>query len=155
MYEQLHPSLWRYVHRMVGDEDTADDVVQESFVRLLKRPDLTGDDARLWVFTVATNLVRDHGRTVSRRRKLLEKNPIERPEGVHAQERLERTESVARVRAALDQLSERDQQLLLMREEGFRYHEIAEVVGVAPTSIGTLISRAVTRFTEVYTPVEG
>lgn len=140
---------------MVGDEDAADDVVQESFVRLLKRPELTGDDARLWVFTVATNLVRDRGRTVSRRRRLLEENPIERPETVHAHERLERDERVTRVRAALDQLSERDQQLLLMREEGFKYHEMAEAVGVAPSSIGTLISRAVTRFTEVYSPLEG
>jgi RNA polymerase sigma factor (sigma-70 family) len=62
---------------------------------------------------------------------------------------------VTAVRAALQQLSERDRQLLMMREEGFRYQEIAEAVGVSPTSVGTLIARAVKRFAEVYSPPEG
>ena len=39
-----------------------------------------------------------------------------------------------------------------MREEGFRYQEIADAVGVAPGSVGTLIARAVKRFTEAYQP---
>jgi DNA-directed RNA polymerase specialized sigma24 family protein len=37
-----------------------------------------------------------------------------------------------------------------MREEGFKYEEIANVVGVAPASVGTLIARALRRFVEVY-----
>lgn len=155
LHERLRPSLARYVARMVGDPDAAEDIVQESFVRLLRRPDLDGEDARLWLFTVATNLVRDRGRTAARRRRLLEASPIEPPAAGSADQRLEREEKVAAVRAALDRLPARDRQLLLMREEGFRYHEIAHVVGVAPGSVGTLIARAVKRFTEVYTPVHG
>jgi DNA-directed RNA polymerase specialized sigma24 family protein len=50
------------------------------------------------------------------------------------------------VREVLDRLPDRDRQLLLMREEGFRYDEIAKVVGVAPASVGTLIARALKRF---------
>ena len=50
----------------------------------------------------------------------------------------------------LDKLSPRDQQLLLMREEGFKYEEIAAVIGVAPASVGTLIARALRRFAELY-----
>ena len=150
LYERLQPSLWRYVHRLIGDRDAADDVVQEAFVRLLSRPDLDADAARLWVFTVATNLVRDRGRTVARRQKLLKAvqvapQPLRPPD-----DRVEREEQVRRVRAALDRLTERDRQLLLMREEGFRYQEIAEAVGVAPGSVGTLIARAVKRFTGIY-----
>jgi DNA-directed RNA polymerase specialized sigma24 family protein len=37
-----------------------------------------------------------------------------------------------------------------MREEGFKYEEIAAVIGVAPASVGTLIARALRRFMEVY-----
>jgi RNA polymerase sigma-70 factor (ECF subfamily) len=152
LYERLHPSLWRYVNRLVGDADVADDVAQEAFVRLLARPDLTGDAARLWLFTVATNLVRDRGRTASRRNRLLAAVPVgPEPETTPA-EAVEREEQVRAVRAALQQLPERDRQLLMMREEGFRYHEIAEAVGVAPGSIGTLIARAARRFTEIYAP---
>lgn len=152
LYEALQPSLWRYVDRLVGDGDTADDVVQEAFVRLLSRPDLDEDAARLWLFTVATNLVRDRGRTSVRRQRLLKGMPVHaepvRPPDVV----VERGETIQSVRRALAVLPERDRQLLLMREEGFRYHEMAEAVGVAPGSVGTLIARAVKRFTEIYRP---
>jgi RNA polymerase sigma-70 factor (ECF subfamily) len=40
--------------------------------------------------------------------------------------------------------------ILLMREEGFRYEEIARAVGVAPGSVGTLLARATRRFVQVY-----
>jgi len=40
---------------------------------------------------------------------------------------------------------------LLLRQEGFSYKEIAQVVNVAPTSVGTLLARALERFASVYT----
>ena len=84
---------------------------------------------------------------------LAAKNALPDADKPIADRKLEREERVAVVRAALEQLAERDQQLLLMREEGFSYQEIAEAVGVAPGSVGTLIARAVRRFTEVYKPI--
>jgi RNA polymerase sigma-70 factor, ECF subfamily len=54
------------------------------------------------------------------------------------------------VRAALEEVPERDRTLLLMREEGFKYDEIARIVGVAPGSVGTLLARALNRFADVY-----
>jgi RNA polymerase sigma-70 factor, ECF subfamily len=50
------------------------------------------------------------------------------------------------VRTVLERIPERDRQLLLMREEGFKYDEIARVIGVAPASVGTLIARALRKF---------
>lgn len=155
LYERLRPSLWRYVHRLVGDADAADDIAQEAFVRLLDRPDLRGDSARLWLFTVATNLVRDRGRTATRRKRLLSATPFVPEASPPASERAERAERIAAVRDALRELPERDRHLLLMREEGFSYREIAAVIGVAPGSVGTLIARAIRRFTLVYRPAEG
>lgn len=150
LYERLQPSLLRYLERLTGDPDIAQDVSQEAFLRLLRRADLDGDDARLWIFTVATNLVRDHGRTVVRRQRLLVARPVV-PSGPPAPDaEAERSERVHRVREALGQLSERDRQLLMMREEGFRYQEMAEAVGVAPGSVGTLIARALKKFEAVY-----
>lgn len=150
LYERLYPSLLRYVDRLVGDRDVAEDLAQEVCIRLLRRPDLGGDDARLWSFTVATNLVRDRGRTVSRRQRLLSAVPFAPAELPNPERQLERSEEITTVRAALDRLPERERQMLLMREEGFRYSEIAQVVGVAPGSVGTLIARALKRFVEVY-----
>lgn len=150
LYESLQPSLLRYLERLTGDGDIAQDVAQEAFLRLLRRTDLDPENARLWIFTVATNLVRDHGRAVVRRKRLLVATPV-LPSGPPAPDlELERRERVMRVRAALDLLSERDRQLLLMREEGFRYQEMAKAVGVAPGSVGTLIARALKKFEAVY-----
>jgi RNA polymerase sigma-70 factor, ECF subfamily len=154
LFRRLYPSLFRYLHRMTGDADAADDIAQESFVRLLGRA-MPEDEARLWLFTVATNLFRDGARTSKRRERLLAVRPWAPAALPRPDETLERTLTIGRVRQALDQLSERDRQMLIMREEGFRYDEIAQVAGVAPGSVGTLLARAARRFVAVYDAQEG
>jgi RNA polymerase sigma-70 factor, ECF subfamily len=153
LFERLYPSLVRYLNRLTGDPDVAEDIAQEAFVRLLKQS-LSEAEVRPWLFTVAMNLVRDRARRVDRRRRLLGGaprmvSPLPAPD-----DGLERSEEIEGVRRALDQLPPRDRQLLLMREEGFKYDEIARVVGVAPASVGTLIARALKRFVEAYQPRE-
>ena len=149
LFQQLYPSLFRYLHRLTGDSDVADDIAQEAFVRLLKQS-LPEAEVRPWLFTVAMNLVRDHARKIERRQRLLTTAPVMVSSFASPDEGVERGEQVQAVRLVLDQLSERDQQLLLMREEGFKYEEIAQVIGVAPASVGTLIARALRRFTDLY-----
>ncbi len=143
--------LFRYVNRLLGDADVAADVVQESFVRLLRHP-MPDVEVRRWLFTVATNLVRDHARMETRRQRLL----VERyspPRGDPGPEEMtSRAERVDAVRGALSQLAPRDREMLLMRQEGFRYAEIAEAVGVAPGSVGTLLARALRRFSDALEP---
>ena len=63
---------------------------------------------------------------------------------------MEREDGIRRVRAALERLAPRDREVLLLRQEGFSYKEIAQVVNVAPTSVGTLLARALDRFVSVY-----
>jgi RNA polymerase sigma-70 factor, ECF subfamily len=149
LFQQLYPSLFRYLHRLTGDADIADDIAQEAFVRLLKQ-NLPEAEVRPWLFTVAMNLVRDHARKVERRNRLLTTAPVLVSTSALPDEDVEHSEAVSSVRVVLDQLSPRDQQLLLMREEGFKYEEIARVIGVAPASVGTLIARALRRFAELY-----
>ena len=151
LYGELQPPLLRYLTRLTNDPDVAEDVAQEAFMRLLQRPDLSDEAARLWLFTVATNLVRDRGRASSRHQRILASGPVPVPSGEPLpDEATERAEKVARVRAALDRLSERERQILLMREEGFRYEEIARAIDVAASSVGTLIARALKRFSSAY-----
>lgn len=149
LFRDVYPSLFRYLHRLTGDNDAAEDIAQESFVRLLGRT-LPENEARLWLFTVATNLFRDSARTSRRRERLLSATPWKPAQLPAPDESLERERRVASVRKALDQLPARDRQMLLMREEGFRYDEIARVAAVAPGSVGTLLARATRRFLAVY-----
>jgi RNA polymerase sigma-70 factor (ECF subfamily) len=149
LFHRLYPQLFRYVHRLTGSEDAADDIAQESFVRLLGRP-LAEDDARRWLFTVATNLVRDGARKASNHQRLLALVPMGPERGPLPDEALERREAVESVRAALAEIPERDRTILLLRQEGFRYEEIARAVNVAPGSVGTLLARATRRFVDAY-----
>ncbi|CAN5661549.1 N/A [soil metagenome] len=149
VFESLYPSLFRYLHRLTGDQDIAEDIAQEAFVRLLRQP-LPDDEVRPWVFTVAMNLVRDYARKNERRQRLLQGAPELVTRTPLPDEDVERADRIASVRAVLDRLSERDRQLLLMREEGFKYDEIAAVIDVAPSSVGTLIARALRKFVTEY-----
>lgn len=149
LFDDVYPGLYRYCVRLTSDRDLAEDAVQEAFVRLLDRG-VRGEHRALrsWLFKVATHVIRDRARVRSNRIRLLEENPIEPDPTPSPEVSLEREERVKQVREALATLDERDRTLLLMREEGFRYRELAEASGVQATSVGTLLARARTRFAE-------
>jgi RNA polymerase sigma-70 factor (ECF subfamily) len=149
LFDRLYPALFRYLRRLTGDADAAEDAAQEAFVRLTQQS-LPEDEVRPWLFTVATNLVRDRARKADRHRRLQPHVP--RAQGPDAPDvSTARKERIAMVRRALEELSERDRTMLLMREEGFKYAEIATAVDVAPGSVGTLLARAARRFEKTYT----
>jgi RNA polymerase sigma-70 factor, ECF subfamily len=153
IFAAQYPALLRYLVRLTGDADAAEDAAQEAFVRLLRQQRIPESEVRPWLYTVATNLVRDAGRKAVRRRRILAASPRAREQPAAAETDMERAEAVAVVQAALARIPARDRQILLMREEGFRYDEIGRAAGVAASSVGTLIARALKRFAEAYAAV--
>ncbi len=152
-FEELYPGLFRYCHRLTGDPDLAEDVVQEAFVRLYdRRVEGTDEGLRAWLFRTATHLVRDRYRVSENRRRLLEAHPVRPGDPEPPDEAVQRKEEVAHVREALDHLSEREHEMLLMRHAGFSYREIADAAEVSPSSVGTLLARAERNFVTVYSP---
>ncbi len=150
LFDEVYPPLFRYCHRLTGDPDHADDLAQEAFFRLLDRgPRGPAHGLRVWMFKVATNLIRDAARQADTRRRIMAgsapPDPVPGPDAG-----LERDEKIRGVRAALDRLPPRDREVLLLRQEGFSYKEIARVVNVSPTSVGTLLARALQRFESAY-----
>jgi RNA polymerase sigma-70 factor (ECF subfamily) len=146
---QWHRELLRYVHRLTGDPDMAEDIVQEAMLRYLRTDmDQPMAHARAWLYRVATNLVRDH----ARRRDMMRRRPIpiDADDPRTPEQDMERTETVAQVRAALERLSARDRELLMLRESGFRHKEIAEIVDVSASSVSVLVFRALQRFRAAY-----
>ncbi len=149
LFHRVYPSLFRYAYRLTGDADVAEDAAQESFVRLLENA-VPEERVERWLFTVTTNFVRQRGNSVARRSRLLAAWAPTPDAPPAPDESAERNEKVARVRAALASLSERDRQMLLMRQEGFSYAEIAAAAGLNPASVGTMLVRALERFAAVY-----
>ena len=137
--------LYQYAARYTGDADLAEDVVQDTFVRLGARPPRDATQVRAWLFRVATTVAIDALRSARRRLRLLDQRrgdvPVPQPAGDPAAE-VERAEVRRRVRAALADLGERERAVLLMREAGFAHREIADAVGTTTGSVGTMIARA-------------
>jgi RNA polymerase sigma factor (sigma-70 family) len=143
LFSDVYPGLQRYCARLTADADAAEDVAQEAFVRLLDRK-VTGDlpGLRAWLFKVATHLIRDRVKVRDNRVRLLAENPVGPDPVEMPDEAWDRSERVARVRRALEDLDERDRTLLLLREEGFSYRELAKAIDVQASSVGTLLARA-------------
>ena len=155
LFDEHAPRLRRYLGRLSGDPELAADIVQELFIRLYQRGSLP-DTPAPWMISVAMNLFRNAATKKSRRLRLL--TPA-RAEEAHAGEgrspdhALLAEESRQRVREALATLSDREQRLLLLREEGYSYRELAQALGLSEASVGTLLARArsalKTRYEEV------
>ena len=107
---------------------------------------------RPWLFAVALNLARDDGRRTTRQGRRLEVLAAEQQGAAApaADEDMERRERETPVRAALDRLSEKDREALLLKAEGFSYEEIAAALGLAPGAIGTTLARARRRLVDAY-----
>lgn len=147
LWHEHHAALHRYLVRLTGDEDVADDAAQEAFARLVAKPPRAGN-TRAWLFTVATNLVRGWANRRKRRLRLLDGAQARAPAADPPRDPAAAAEAAqlrAAVRRALDALPEKERTILLMREEGFAHREIAEAIGTTTGSVGTLIARALDR----------
>ena len=138
------PALQRLAWRMLGDEQEAQDVVQESCLRLWR---VAGEwrpgEARIstWLHTVAMNLSRDRLR---RRRETYPVESFEWLAGEDSPEQdMERDRRSARVQQALTQLPERQREALILSHfEGYSQSEAATVMGVSVEALESLLSRA-------------
>ena len=108
------------------------------------------DRPHVWLVTVALNLFRNTRSTTSRRRRLLALWTEAAEPADSAGQASVAGETSATVRKALDRLAPREQELLLLRAEGYSYREMAEALELNEASVGTLLARAKRAFRLVY-----
>src|SRR5580765_6419950 len=148
VYRNTYPALVRFLYRKVWDAERAEVLAQEAFARaLVHRPENT----RGWLFVVAANMARDEARRAAREKRHLTLLQSE-PDAVHSapEEEIDADTRRTRVRAALDQLTPRDREALLLWDSGLSYDEIAAQTGLARGAIGTTLARARRRLVEAY-----
>lgn len=153
LFYRHYDRVYGLLFRLVGNRGEAEDLTQEVFLKLYQE---TFDRHRqhnvsAWLYRVATNegynAVRGRQRRWQRNVSLL---PDATDEPSDPASTVAQRETSARVRATLARLKRRDVQLLLLRQMDFTYAELAEVCGVAPGSVGTLLRRAADAFREAY-----
>jgi RNA polymerase sigma-70 factor (ECF subfamily) len=151
LFREFHQPLVRYLTRRLGDRDWAEEIAQETFLRAARQKEITNE--RSWLFAVATNMVRDEARKDARRRRhleLLAQEERDRQDTVPQVVAMENAENAAIARRALEALTERDREALLMREEGLDYNEIAAALELSVASVGTTLARARKRLVEAF-----
>lgn len=140
-YELTARPLWAFLARSTGDGGLADDLLQETYYRLLRaRASFESDDHRRhYLFRIATNLVRDH-----HRRPRIEQAGVDVgfAEDPHARQG-EQTAVRLDVSRALRTLKPRERSLLwLAYAQGWSHQEIAAALGLRRASLKCLLHRA-------------
>jgi RNA polymerase sigma-70 factor (ECF subfamily) len=144
LFEAHGGAVYRFAMVLGGHHQDAEDVLQESFLKLLRHLDAGGDttNVRGWLFTVAAHAVRDRQRRRARWIPWLPAHDGRVPPRVLPDE----DGRLKRARAALHRLPERDRLLLALRAQGLSYRDIAAASGIRPASVGRLLARAVGRW---------
>ena len=138
LFERHHVAIYRYLLRMTGSRETAEELTQDVFVRVLKGLEQyqERDRERAWLFRIARNLRCDLARRWHRQ------PPSASLEDVEALEpqRQELQLSLARALAAL---AEDDREAFVLGEiGGFSYEEIGVICETTPAAIRSRIYRA-------------
>jgi RNA polymerase sigma-70 factor (ECF subfamily) len=138
-YDRTAGALWGYLSRISGDRQIADDLLQESYYRLLKCsvPFESETHRRNYLYRIATNLVRDAKRGPRPVFDDVEMADMPAPDStVDAEGR-------ADLRRAFGFLKPRERALLwLAYAQGSSHREIADVLGLKTASIKMLLFRA-------------
>jgi RNA polymerase sigma-70 factor (ECF subfamily) len=144
-YANHSRSFWFYIYKICGDEHLADDIYQESFVKLLKaKPDIANEKhLKVYLYRIAYHLIVD-----KKRRIKVEKKSFE--EKVHTYERdMQDAGQESGVLLSIEmektfkRLNPKQRMLLwLAYVEGYSYKEIARMTNTKENSLKVQLFRA-------------
>lgn len=148
LVERHQRVLFGYLARRIG-RDLAEDVTSETFTRAFAqrhRFDLTRDDARPWLFGIATNLLRNQARSEVRQLRAYTRHGADdRSHDDHAASdaRLDAESQTRELAAALEALNPGDREALLMFAwNDMSYEDIAEALGIPVGTVRSRLNRA-------------
>jgi RNA polymerase sigma-70 factor (ECF subfamily) len=154
LFDELREPVFRYLIFLRIHPEEVEEIVQEIFLRLFEHLHAGGQEENLrgWVFRVAHNIVADQHRS---RTHFVFPNPEQwsdlnesrTDQSPNPEEILLLKEKMVRVHGAFSQLTNRQQECLQLRFEGFRYREIAEILGISIPSVEGALQRAIDRLT--------
>ena len=150
LLERHERKVFNFIFRYVQDRELANDLLQETFLRVIKGAGRYSRKARFttWLYTIARNQCIDNLRKAKHRRAqsldashddtsdgrtLMDRIAGKSPDGY---ERTDSSEITVRIETALAQLSDEQREVFVMRElQALPFKQIAEVVGVSENTI--------------------
>ena len=151
LFQELRKPLLRYLSGLGLSPEEAQDTAQDAFLSLHQHLAAGGaqGNIRSWLFRVAHNGARNRQRSYAQRMG----EPLDpvfdaastaaTPEqAVLAKEKWERLSGAVR------SLAEQERECLMLRAEGLRYREIAEVLGIPISTVSDTVERAIRKLAE-------
>ena len=151
LYRELRKPLLRYLVGLGLSGDEAQDVVQDAFLSLQRHLASDGkqENVRGWLFRVAHNQARNRQTSYYRRfSEPLDGEMDFLADDATPEQRVLEKEKFRRLAAAIRLLTESERECLLLRAAGLRYREIAEVLGMAVSTVGDTVERAIKKLAE-------
>jgi RNA polymerase sigma-70 factor (ECF subfamily) len=161
VYAAYHPRLFSFLLRLSGRRDTAEDLAQETWIKLARAAPGLREDSTLgpFLFTIARNAFMSHrrwamldlSRIVTFGLEAMSSAATEpTPEAHH-----ERARAIALLEAALQQVPLASREvLLLVGVEGMEQEEVARVLGLSYDALRQRLSRARTQLAETMDKLE-
>ena len=144
--------LYNFVFRFVGEPETAEDIVQETFLRAFRKRDEYKAIANFstWLFTIAGNLAKSELRRRKRWRLFSLDRDEESDTGMDLPDESFRPDKITessitdvQIQRAIASLSDNYRQVVLLRDvEGLSYQEISEIVNCPVGTVKSRVSRA-------------
>ncbi len=158
--------LLRYAEHLLHDASSAQDAVQNAYVRYIRFVRKSGgvfraDNLRAWMLKTVRNLCMDHVKSASFRLETawdesdLENVTAERF-GENPEQQLKHREELLEVRRLVRTLSDAEQEVIALKfEEGRSYAEIAEIMGISTGYTGYLLHQAIGKLKAAYRAENG
>lgn len=150
LYERHSRAVFTFLLRLLGDRRTAEDLVQETFLRVFTSGETYRPTAafRTWLFRIARNLTIDRFRRRSESAEVDAGGTLasQRDSGPSALELAEARQLGERLEAAIARLPVAQREVLLLsRFAGLSHEEVAQVTGSSPGAVRVALHRALGR----------
>ncbi|HEX8211255.1 MAG TPA: sigma-70 family RNA polymerase sigma factor [Longimicrobium sp.] len=167
LVERYQTRLLNFVYRTTGDRERAEDLVQETFIRVYRHLHRFDQSKKFstWVYTIASNLAKNELRNRSRNPLVLfqtikknwdaDSRPLEWEDNTYRPDDLFRKRHLkSMVENTVDQLPEHHRTVFILREmEGKTYEEIADITGANLGTVKSRLNRARNNFAQLIAPL--
>ena len=143
---EYESQIVRYAARLLGDENRARDVAQDTFVQLCRQPrSQVESKLRGWLFTVCRNRVLDIRKKESRMTTTSETDQLAGDQrNTDPAVVAERRETFGKATTILNSLPDNQQEVIRLKlQNGLSYREISDVTGLSVSNVGFLLHKGI------------
>lgn len=149
LFDDNSKKVYHLCYGYTGDADSANDLMQETFIKVWQNLDKFRNQAQLstWIYRIAVNTCLSYLRTAKRRTTdELNDHIVEN----YTEEPSQKQEQIALLYKSISQLEENERIIITMVLDEIPYPEIAEIAGISEGNLRVKIHRIKHKLTEIY-----